>query len=339
MASFHSYHNNIAQQVMSESEAKRLKSRKTNMEIIKILQDDNDSEDPMKRKEHTCYMHLVGFIETFNRRQSSTDIETDAVELQMAKTKLYQNIDELLGKRDEFAVFEDNIGSKLEKMLLRSAKPSYENLKTACCKHLTTKQAKTNEETCNNSFHIFTNQGIEKNEAKAYAYAIAFYTGSYSEEINKNAGLLARADRRNASTDVEKVKVDPNAALIMYYLIKGLSHIEYYWGVVNRFVELSPEELADYQPGVLVTWLQFSSSNRGHLKSDWCSDRNTIFIIFSLTGRCIRPFSNCAAIEDEVLFLPHSSFLVCYKEEKNGKRFIYLRQVSTFCHLVYKSIE
>jgi hypothetical protein len=113
----------------------------------------------------------------------------------------------------------------------------------------------------------------------------------------------------------------------MYYLIKGLSHIDFHWGVVTRCVQLSAKELDDYQPGFLVTWLQFSSSNKGFKAPDWFKDRNTIFYIYSLTGRSIKNFSNCAEDEDEILFLPQSSFLVCHVVTVQEKTRIYLRQV------------
>ncbi|CAF4265614.1 unnamed protein product [Rotaria sp. Silwood2] len=72
-------------------------------------------------------------------------------------------------------------------------------------------------------------------EAKAYAFAIAFYTGAYSEMLSLNAIIFARRWQRNKATNAENVQIDDNAAMIMYYVIKGLSHINFYWG---RVIEL-----------------------------------------------------------------------------------------------------
>ena len=115
----------------------------------------------------------------------------------------------------------------------------------------------------------------------------------------------------------------------IYYLVKGLSHVNFYWGTVRRYVQLKKSELEDYQPGELITWLQFSSADRSGKDIFWLQDRNTVFIIWSLTGRSIRSFSNCCEEEDEVLFLPHSSFFVCHVEynAEMGKHHIYMTQV------------
>ncbi len=179
--------------------------------------------------------------------------------------------------------------------------------------------------TCQRSYQYFVEKGIDNDEALAYAFAISFYTGTHSETLNQSAALMVQ--NRNASNDAEIIKVDNQAAVIMYYLIRGLSHINFYWGFVTRCVQLSANELDNYQPGSLITWLQFSSSNKGFEAPDWFKDRDTIFHIYSLTGRSIQKFSNCAEDEDEILFLPQSSFLVCHVEAVQKKTRIYLRQV------------
>ncbi|CAF1360420.1 unnamed protein product, partial [Rotaria sordida] len=99
--------------------------------------------------------------------------------------------------------------------------------------------------------------------------------------------------------------VDSSAAMIMYYLIKGLSHIDFYWGTVVRSADKGGKDMTHFK------------------------DRNTVFTISSLTGRSIQYFSNCADEEDEVLFLPHSSFIVCdvqYDQNFRQNR-IFLRQI------------
>jgi hypothetical protein len=127
---------------------------------------------------------------------------------------------------------------------------------------------------------------------------------------------------------MDDTDVDKNAAIIMHYLIKGISHIDFYWGSVVRYVKFEKKDLADYSHGNIISWLQFSSADKGGKNMAHFTDRNTKFIIYSLTGRAIRYFSNCADQEDEVLFLPHSSFLVCRVVVKPGaQNTIYLRQV------------
>ena len=74
---------------------------------------------------------------------------------------------------------------------------------------------------------------------------------------------------------------------------------------------LSEEGLADYKPGERVNWLQFRSSEKRDKPLEWFKKRNPLFTIFSVAGRGIRYFSNFATEDDEVLFFPHSAFLVC----------------------------
>ena len=177
------------------------------------------------------------------------------------------------------------------------------------------------------SYNYFVKKGVDEYTAKAYTFAIAFYTGTYSEVLNRNTALMVRNPNRHASINTKINEMGDKAAIIIYYLIKALSHIDFYWGIVTRSVELSEKELAHYQPGALITWIQFSSSNKGLKVPSWFTERNTVFLIYSLTGRSIQQFSNYPDAEDEILFLPHSSFLVCDVKSVNNKTHIYLRQV------------
>ncbi|CAF1573273.1 unnamed protein product, partial [Rotaria sordida] len=112
--------------------------------------------------------------------------------------------------------------------------------------------------------------------------------------------------------------------------VKALSHIPYYWGYVTRACQLKDDELQLYTTGALITWIQFSSSKKGKkvaTNADFAG-RNTFFKIYSLTGRPIQQFSNYPE-EDEVLFLPHSTFLI-FKHtisHHGTQHTIYMRQV------------
>ncbi|CAF5175633.1 unnamed protein product, partial [Rotaria magnacalcarata] len=111
----------------------------------------------------------------------------------------------------------------------------------------------------NITHRYFIERGISEDNARAYAFALAFYTGAYSWEMSMEANVVARRSLKQDELNSEEAKVDSNAAMIMYYLIKGLSHIAFYWGVVVRYVELTDKDLQDYKHGEIVTWLQFSS--------------------------------------------------------------------------------
>ncbi|CAF3358412.1 unnamed protein product [Rotaria sp. Silwood2] len=283
------------------------------------------------RLQHCCYVQSVGKVPNYKTKPSSTNFQSENVENYLESAMLYQNASQLLQKREEYAVVEDDFGPMLSQMLIRGKKPSFSNLVEACRKYDKEDYISIHLMTTEKSQKNFLQKRINEDDAKAYAFAIAFYTGAYSEMLNVNANIFARRWQRNKATNAENVQVDDNAAMIMYYLIKGLSYINFYWGRVVRYVKLSEKDLKDYQPGEIVTWLQFSSSDKGddqnpkHLQ--YFKERNTKFIIHSLTGRSIRDYSNCSQDEDEVLFLPHSTFLICHTEIKDRKTIIYMRQL------------
>jgi hypothetical protein len=319
--------------MIDEDELERLNTRVSHMEVFhKIQNANNNVNDPEMRLEHCCYVQSVGKISNYQKKSSSNDFQSEDVEKYLESAILYQNATQLLQKREEYAVVEDDFGPTLSQMLIRGKKPSFTNLVAACRKFDQEDYIQLHLMTTETSYRHFLAKNINEDEAKAYAFAIAFYTGAYSEMISLNANIFARRWQRNKATNAENVQVDDNAAMIMFYLIKGLSHINFYWGRVVRYVKLNEKDLKDYKSGEIITWLQFSSSDKGDDKNDkhlkYFKERNTKFIIHSLTGRSIKDYSNCSQDEDEVLFLPHSTFLVCHTEVINRKNIIYMRQVN-----------
>jgi hypothetical protein len=212
--------------------------------------------------------------------------------------------------------------------------PSFKNLVEACGKYDRKEDIEMHRDKSNHTYTYFTERGVSEDDAKAYSFAIAFYTGGYSAAINADATTVARRLVKQDQLYVDQAKIGTRAAMILYYLTKGLSHIDFYWGVVVRHIKLEAEDVEDYKPGEIVTWLQFSSSDKGGQDMSHFTDRNSTFFISSLTGRSIQQFSNCADQEDEVLFLPHSSFLVCnvIRDVNRGKNKIYLRQVGPYSY-------
>jgi len=172
----------------------------------------------------------------------------------------------------------------------------------------------------------FIEKGLSDSEAFACALALSFYTGyagygtHTSYRTNRGASLCARTANMEVSSTQSR-----NYFPIMHYIIKALAYIPYHWGSCIRHIELTPEEHERYQVGSVVSWIQFTSSTTGSGVEHF-SGRNTVLHIFSLSGRCIQPFSNFPD-EKEVLFTPWCTFLVTRKEKINGKTHIYVRQV------------
>lgn len=314
--------------VMPEEDVNRLLSRYSHMEILKSVQvAKSHYGDNTKKVKQGMYIHYIGTIPNFEQLPNSRAYDSEIVEQYLEKARLYENEDQLRQKREEFAVIEDDFGPALEKMLKGGKVPSFDNLYEAC-KAIDKKHINMHHNKSKATYQYFTKLGVSKNDAVAYAMAIAFYTGGYSAPLTMEATVLARMGRTAEDMGTSDSSVDSNAAMIMYYLIRGLSHIEFYWGTVIRYVKLEDKVVKNYKPGEIVTWLQFSSSDKGGKDMSHFTDRNTIFVIYSLSGRAIQQFSNCANEEDEVLFLPHSCFLVCHVEKiHTGQNKIYLRQV------------
>ena len=318
--------------IISEDEAQRLMSRHSHMDVLKNIQEAKDNFGNKKKKlQQAMYLLSVGKIPNFEKYPSSRKYDCELVEKYLEHTLLFENCDQLMEKRDQFAVIEDDFGPTLERMMKDGKQPSFHNLKEACSSYDDEKRIKIHSAKSDVTRRYFIERGVAEDDARAYAFAIAFYTGAYSWAMSMEANLVIRQLGKQDQLYTDDVQVDTNATMIMYYLIKALSHIDFYWGRVIRYVNFTEKDLADYAPGQIITWLQFSSADKGGQNMAHFTDRNTIFTIYSLTGRSIRYFSNCDQEEDEVLFLPHSSFLVCHVE-KQRQTHIHLRQVGHFFH-------
>ncbi|CAF3372402.1 unnamed protein product [Rotaria socialis] len=324
-------------------------------EIITDLSSfDPSTADKSQRLSHDCYMILVGYLNSndklkklkdmIEQREGSNNQETTAaasigvVECEEVETILQHitlkfNTEELTDTRRHHFVYEDHFNTALFEYMENSA--SFEKLKRICRKYEENSKLnvdnvmKEHTDRANKTHSYFVNKGLSEDDALASAFAIAFYTGSRSEACSRGASLVAR--RANGVAVEQRTQAEmKEASIILYYLVKGLSNIPYHWGYVTRACSLKDNELKLYTPGALVTWLQFSSSKRGKdvAKGGGFENRNTQFKIYSLTGRRIQHFSNYDH-EDEVLFLPHSTFLV-FKHVTSfhgAQHTIYMRQV------------
>jgi hypothetical protein len=324
-------------------EAKRMQSRASNMEATKLLishnlsksrsAESNDAGDEIAfvpdntHTPHFCYMKLIGSIPNFSRQGGAKAFDSEKCELFLADVALYVEAYEIVNNRKKYLVFEDNFQSSVASMVRDIGGNSFERLRIVCTKFETEAGIAQHDMTGVRSSAYFREKGMNDNDAMACGFVLSFCTGSnVYQTVNRGASIIARHGNGEA-TALEQTDKFREASLIMYYLIKALANIDFYWGVAARAVTLDFKELEDYKPGNLVTWIQFSSSKKGYDPPPNFASRNTIFIIYSLTGRCIENFSNFAE-EEEVLFPPHSTFLVNHVEKKlTGQNYIYMRQI------------
>ncbi|CAF1124651.1 unnamed protein product [Rotaria sp. Silwood1] len=329
-------------------------SRSVNEIITDLTRFNPRTATAQHRLSHDCYMILVGYVQDkkqlaklknmieslgettegeYGAAASIGIMECENVEFILEHITLQHNSEELLDARNEHFVYEDNFNSALSSFIAETA--SLQKL-VKICRYYENRRginvdnviAEHNARATSSSSY-FVEKGLSQNEALAAAFAVSFYTGSKSEACSRGASLIARQSN-GVVIDDKTVQELSEASIILYYLVKALSHIPYYWGYVTRACELKDDELKLYTAGALITWIQFSSSKKGKkvaTNADF-SGRNTFFKIYSLTGRPIQQFSNYPE-EDEVLFLPHSTFLV-FKHtisHHGSQHTIYMRQV------------
>ncbi len=323
----------------------------------KVIFKDLCAFDPKKaaanlRLRHDCYMILVGRIldqnpsalireitghEDYDPDEMTEDdldvtvLESERIELLLEYETLEEDADDIEKRRQGHYVFEDNFNPSLFRMV--TSKTSFEKLRSIC-RFYETKEGvdvetamAQHDRRIEKSTPLFMKKDLPEHEAKALALAISFYTGTRSETVSRGASIIARQANGLIIDDKLREELD-EAAIILYYLVKALSYIPYYWGFVTRCCKLEDEELDLYTPGFLITWIQFSSSTKNKKPVEAFANRNAYFKIYSLTGRSIKEFSNFPD-EDEVLFLPHSTFIVFQHimSHHGTQHIIYMRQV------------
>ena len=178
----------------------------------------------------------------------------------------------------------------------------------------------------NSNYTKMKSSNLSTDEKKACALVLSYYTGAKdnSDRSSRNESVLIRG--QNNFTKIEKWSDGKQFYPVLYYISKALANIPFYWGFTVRCVDVESSVLQLYQPGTVITWLQFSSSKIGTVPAPYFKKRNTWFYIYSFSSREISQFS-IYSTEKEALYLPFSHFLVFKREYKNGKNLIYMRQI------------
>ena len=178
----------------------------------------------------------------------------------------------------------------------------------------------------NEKYKEMKTNNLSIEEKKGCALALSYYTGfkGNSDRSSRNTNVLIRG--QNLFTKIEKWNDGKQFYPVLYFLTKALANLPFYWGYTVRCVDTNKEILKKYEPGTVITWLQFSSSKIGKEPAPGFSGRNTWFHIYSFSSREISQFS-IYSTEKEALYSPFSHFLVFKKEYKNDKTIIYMRQI------------
>ena len=170
------------------------------------------------------------------------------------------------------------------------------------------------------------NERLSENAKKACALVLSYYTGykDNSDRSSRNVSVLIRG--LNCSDIIRKWNDGEHFYPVIYYLTKAISCLPFYWGHTLRCVNLTKKQAFSYQPGTVVTWMQWSSSKIGKKPASYFAKRNTWFYIYSFSSREISQFS-IYSDEKEALYPPFSHFLVFKNEIRNKRHHIYMRQI------------
>ena len=311
--------------------------------------------EPTDDSKQGCYMRLVGSIANISHLKNliptsnSNETNPDAVEaaasissMEDANTELILedvvlksafkeaniNIRASSSKYEGYfnATFYDRIKGDL----------SYEKL-NEICRHFEqergadgNKAMAEHNQRVNKTNSYFVDRGLSQNDARAAALAISFYTGTTSGRSNQDASKQKDIEYRTGRVTVVKREEAVKTLIICNHLLQALLRLPYYRGCVSRSCTLEDNELGLYSSGSVIIWPQFNGTFKGESipQTFNFAHRNTFFRIYSLTGRSIKAFSNYEH-EDEILFLPDSTFLVLkHLISHHGKQHtVYMRQV------------
>lgn len=200
------------------------------------------------------------------------------------------------------------------------------DLENSISKFTTSKQYYWHLDQMNKNWKKMKNERLSENEKKACALVLSYYTGykDNSDRSSRNVSVLIRG--LNCSDIVQKWNDGEHFYPVIYYLTKAISCLPFYWGHTLRCVNLTKKQALSYQPGTVVTWMQWSSSKIGKKPAGCFAKRNTWFYIYSFSSREISQFS-VYSDEKEALYPPFSHFLVFKNEIRNNRHHIYMRQI------------
>jgi len=205
-------------------------------------------------------------------------------------------------------------------------KYNLDDLKNAIKEFTSTYQYFWHIDQMNENWEKMDNPRLSEEEKKACALVLSYYTGfkDNSDRSSRNVSVLMRG--LNSEEITKKWNDGEHFYPVTYYLTKAISCLPFYWGYTLRCVHLTKKQALSYQPGTVVTWMQWSSSKIGKEPADYFAQRNTWFYIYSFSSREISQFSVYSE-EKEALYPPFSHFLVFKNEIRNKRHHIYMRQI------------
>lgn len=319
----------------------------SSLEIEETHQQSNDAST------QSCCMRVVGTINDKSIRDEflskmKTEINTDEYEAPTSISGMEdENIEKILENITLTTSFEENSSrynnsSRYESYFSQNfndsmkKKTTYQELQDICRRYERQKggdfsQAMTeHNKRVAQTWSYFQNHGLPENEAQAAALAVSFYTGTKGGMPSSNTNKQEAIKYRSGRVFIDQKEPETEKIVVCNYLQQALLKIPFYHGYVSRSCRVEDKELKFYTPGSIVLWSQFNGSFKGKdVISDFdFSTRNTFFKIYSLSGRPIKMFSNFEE-EDEILFLPDSTFLVLNHtiSHHGTQHTIYMRQV------------
>lgn len=165
-----------------------------------------------QRLAHNCYLQMIGVLN--QKIQIVTTITDESTERMLEHIAFVLVEGELLKKRSNDLVFEDPFNMKILEMV-EGGKYNYENLQSVCSKYETPAGMAEHKNRAVKKHQYFKDRGFTEEDALATTFAIAFYTGSKGERINRAGSMLARVGN---GTALQKIDQDGivDAGIILY---------------------------------------------------------------------------------------------------------------------------
>ena len=132
----------------------------------------------------------------------------------------------------------------------------------------------------NQNYEKMKYNNLSADEKKACALVLSYYSSAKdnSDRISKNENILIRGE--NNFTKIEKWNDGKKFYPVIYYMTKALANLPFYFGCTVRCVNVNDSVLQLYEPGTVITWLQFSNSKVGTKPAPYFETRNTWFFIY-----------------------------------------------------------
>ena len=115
------------------------------------------------------------------------------------------------------------------------------------------------------NIRYFQDRRLAREDAECCVWALSFYTGEGSKEASR-AGSLCIRQGNMVTVDPAAQEMVQNTGPVLYFLVRALQHLPYWWGSATRYLTLREEDRGLYQPGCDLDTVFQQLQDEGGLK-------------------------------------------------------------------------